>query len=73
MLRQRKQASHHSQHGGPDQAPETPETRPNPAPDVDTMTWVTQNRWVVLAIASGACAAFNGVFAKLSVLGIKSH
>lgn len=29
------------------------------------MAWMTQNRWIVLAIASGACAAFNGVFAKL--------
>jgi hypothetical protein len=23
------------------------------------------SKWIVLAIASGACAAFNGVFAKL--------
>ncbi|CAN8102369.1 unnamed protein product [Discula destructiva] len=28
--------------------------------------YLSQNRWVVLAIASGACAAFNGVFAKLT-------
>lgn len=27
-----------------------------------------QSQWVVLAVASGACAAFNGVFAKLYVL-----
>ena len=26
-----------------------------------------RNKWIVLAIASGACAAFNGVFAKLWV------
>lgn len=25
----------------------------------------TRNQWIVLAVASGACAAFNGVFAKL--------
>lgn len=31
----------------------------------DSMGWVHQNKWIVLAIASGACAAFNGVFAKL--------
>lgn len=31
------------------------------------MGWIRQNQWVVLAIASGACAAFNGVFAKLYV------
>ncbi|KAG7105897.1 hypothetical protein HYQ44_014597 [Verticillium longisporum] len=30
------------------------------------MSWAEQNKWVVLAIASGACAAFNGVFAKLT-------
>jgi hypothetical protein len=27
--------------------------------------WTIRNQWIVLAIASGACAAFNGVFAKL--------
>ncbi|KAJ4389833.1 hypothetical protein N0V93_007305 [Gnomoniopsis smithogilvyi] len=31
-----------------------------------TMRYIRQNRWMVLAIASGACAAFNGVFAKLT-------
>ncbi|KAM0328091.1 hypothetical protein ACHAQA_005494 [Verticillium albo-atrum] len=30
------------------------------------MSWATQNKWIVLAIASGGCAAFNGVFAKLT-------
>ncbi|KUI54898.1 Transmembrane protein 42 [Cytospora mali] len=30
------------------------------------MSLVRQNKWIVLAIASGACAAFNGVFAKLT-------
>ncbi|ROW05169.1 hypothetical protein VSDG_00025 [Cytospora chrysosperma] len=30
------------------------------------MSFVGQNKWIVLAIASGACAAFNGVFAKLT-------
>lgn len=24
-----------------------------------------RNKWIILALASGACAAFNGVFAKL--------
>lgn len=33
----------------------------------DKMGWARQNKWIVLAIASGACAAFNGVFAKLYV------
>ncbi|KAK1998498.1 hypothetical protein LX36DRAFT_656489 [Colletotrichum falcatum] len=30
------------------------------------MTWARRNQWIVLAVASGACAAFNGVFAKLT-------
>ena len=30
-------------------------------------SWARRNQWVVLALASGACAAFNGVFAKLYV------
>lgn len=25
----------------------------------------SRSQWIILAIASGACAAFNGVFAKL--------
>ncbi|TDZ25822.1 Transmembrane protein 42 [Colletotrichum sidae] len=34
--------------------------------DKKSMAWARRNQWVVLAIASGACAAFNGVFAKLT-------
>lgn len=33
--------------------------------DETRMAWARRNQWIVLAIASGACAAFNGVFAKL--------
>lgn len=36
--------------------------------DGSRMSWARQNQWIVLAVASGACAAFNGVFAKLYVL-----
>lgn len=35
--------------------------------EADGMTWAQRNHWIVLAVASGACAAFNGVFAKLYV------
>jgi hypothetical protein len=28
-------------------------------------SWTKRNQWIVFALASGACAAFNGVFAKL--------
>lgn len=33
----------------------------------DDMSFTKRNQWMVLAVASGACAAFNGVFAKLYV------
>ncbi|KAK4126001.1 hypothetical protein N657DRAFT_632166 [Parathielavia appendiculata] len=29
-------------------------------------SWAQRNQWIVFALASGACAAFNGVFAKLT-------
>ncbi|CAK7203460.1 hypothetical protein SEUCBS139899_006194 [Sporothrix eucalyptigena] len=31
-----------------------------------TSTLLQRNQWIALALASGACAAFNGVFAKLT-------
>jgi hypothetical protein len=31
-----------------------------------------KSQWIVLALASGACAAFNGVFAKLYVILVSS-
>ncbi|KAI0161808.1 hypothetical protein GGR52DRAFT_561222 [Hypoxylon sp. FL1284] len=36
-------------------------------------SWTARNRWVVFAIASGACAAFNGVFAKLTTNELSTH
>ncbi|ETS82654.1 hypothetical protein PFICI_04530 [Pestalotiopsis fici W106-1] len=42
-------------------------TSPAPVP------WATRNQWIVLAIASGACAAFNGVFAKLTTNDLTSN
>ncbi|KAM0810614.1 putative EamA domain-containing protein [Seiridium cardinale] len=36
-------------------------------------SWSTRNQWIVLAIASGACAAFNGVFAKLTTNDLTSN
>lgn len=67
MVRQRKQASHQDQQASHAQVPDTHGSKTNSPPAVGTMAWATQNKWVVLAIASGACAAFNGVFAKLCV------
>ncbi|KAI1747331.1 hypothetical protein F4782DRAFT_521552 [Xylaria castorea] len=39
----------------------------------DNMAWTTRNQWIVYAVASGACAAFNGVFAKLTTNGLTAH
>jgi uncharacterized membrane protein len=36
-------------------------------------SWTAQNQWIVLAVASGACAAFNGVFAKLTTNSLTSQ
>lgn len=36
-----------------------------PDHEVAMASWTARNRWIVFAVASGACAAFNGVFAKL--------
>ncbi|KAI1775381.1 hypothetical protein F4818DRAFT_47805 [Hypoxylon cercidicola] len=52
---------------------------PAPLRDVDSsgaetmVSWTARNRWIVLAIASGACAAFNGVFAKLTTNDLSTH
>ncbi|RYP80415.1 hypothetical protein DL770_006220 [Monosporascus sp. CRB-9-2] len=44
-----------------------PEGAATPSSDPAPLSWAARNRWMVFALASGACAAFNGVFAKLSV------
>ncbi|OTB13167.1 hypothetical protein K445DRAFT_320346, partial [Daldinia sp. EC12] len=36
-------------------------------------SWTARNRWIVFAVASGACAAFNGVFAKLTTNELSTH
>ncbi|KAI1804219.1 hypothetical protein F4811DRAFT_297057 [Daldinia bambusicola] len=36
-------------------------------------SWTVRNRWIVFAVASGACAAFNGVFAKLTTNELSTH
>ncbi|KAI1345400.1 hypothetical protein F5Y01DRAFT_320810 [Xylaria sp. FL0043] len=39
----------------------------------DDMPWAERNTWIVYAVASGACAAFNGVFAKLTTDGLTTQ
>ncbi|KAI0970533.1 hypothetical protein F4678DRAFT_112445 [Xylaria arbuscula] len=41
--------------------------------EVEDMSFPARNRWIVYAVASGACAAFNGVFAKLTTDGLTAH
>ncbi|KAF4975397.1 hypothetical protein FZEAL_7806 [Fusarium zealandicum] len=58
MLRKRQPAA--SQPTSPPSAADKPCT-------VDEMALSsTQSQWILFAVASGACAAFNGVFAKLT-------
>ncbi|KAK4157289.1 hypothetical protein C8A00DRAFT_29858 [Chaetomidium leptoderma] len=38
----------------------------SPPPPPESLSWAQRNQWIVFALASGACAAFNGVFAKLT-------
>jgi hypothetical protein len=47
----------------------SPESSIPPAEDgeMDLSNMSRKSQWIILAIASGACAAFNGVFAKLYV------
>lgn len=35
------------------------------AAEMDLQNMSRKSQWIILAVASGACAAFNGVFAKL--------
>jgi hypothetical protein len=53
--------SSHTQHHHNLPSPTT--TSGNPTPEMENLS--KKSQWIVLAIASGACAAFNGVFAKL--------
>ncbi|KAI0841435.1 hypothetical protein F5Y06DRAFT_219631 [Hypoxylon sp. FL0890] len=41
--------------------------------DLIMPSWTVRNRWIVFAVASGACAAFNGVFAKLTTNELSTH
>ncbi|KAK7742487.1 hypothetical protein SLS63_000051 [Diaporthe eres] len=63
VIKQRREPSFASQPGE-----QHPLLKTHTAQDAeaDGMTWVQRNHWMVLAVASGACAAFNGVFAKLT-------
>merc|ERR1712000_144380 len=66
MVRLRKKA-----HQIPLQKPAGPEDKDNMAGNEGlrvggTGSWSVRTQWIFFAMASGACAAFNGVFAKLT-------
>lgn len=42
-----------------------PPAAPSDSRAGDSASWARRNQWIAFALASGACAAFNGVFAKL--------
>lgn len=61
-LSQRRPASRTTTPSGP-AAP----TEQEEAADMDLQNMSRKSQWLILAVGSGACAAFNGVFAKLYV------
>ncbi|KAI1386105.1 uncharacterized protein F4822DRAFT_305400 [Hypoxylon trugodes] len=64
------------QQAGEKQGAVKSETGNGPTPSEDDLampSWATRNKWIVFAIASGACAAFNGVFAKLTTNELSTH
>ncbi|KAG5980073.1 hypothetical protein E4U43_006785, partial [Claviceps pusilla] len=65
MLRQRHAHAHDDQDTAPDlgmsQPPPSGPSDPEPSRNLNA----ARTPWMFYAIASGACAAFNGVFAKL--------
>ena len=49
-----------------DQSPQEDRTEDDQTKEMENLS--RKSQWIVLALASGACAAFNGVFAKLYVI-----
>lgn len=58
MLRKRQKPE-----AGP---PSSSHLQKQPSPEMPSPSnWSLRSQWMFFAVASGACAAFNGVFAKL--------
>ena len=62
-LSRRRPASHVAT--SPEPSSTTGEEEPA---DMDLQNMSRKSQWLILAVGSGACAAFNGVFAKLYVV-----
>ncbi|KAM0563718.1 hypothetical protein ACHAPJ_001450 [Fusarium lateritium] len=83
MLRKRQTTSASETDSSPSSSAKDQSSAEMPSPS----NWSLRSQWMFFAIASGACAAFNGVFAKLttthlttnlsnsiaSFLGLSSH
>ncbi|KAF5673839.1 transmembrane 42 [Fusarium heterosporum] len=83
MIRQRQTAA--ASETGPSSSSAVKVQLPSKMPSPST--WSRRSQWMFFAVASGACAAFNGVFAKLTtthlttdlsnsiagLLGLSSH
>ncbi|KAI6382061.1 hypothetical protein MCOR25_000938 [Pyricularia grisea] len=54
-------------------ASDGPESNASGEQHPTTMTWSRRNKWILYAIASGACAALNGVMAKLTTTELTSR
>ncbi|KAI2626170.1 hypothetical protein GGS21DRAFT_530412 [Xylaria nigripes] len=72
LTRRRRPVTGSAVSSGETIAPEVDLTE-KPPDDPVAMSWTARNQWIVYAIASGACAAFNGVFAKLTTNDLTTH
>lgn len=71
MLRQRHPRAHDNQDTAPNPGMSQPPPSRRSDPEPSRTLNAARTPWMFYAIASGACAAFNGVFAKLC--GFYSH
>ncbi|CCT64255.1 uncharacterized protein FFUJ_04542 [Fusarium fujikuroi IMI 58289] len=66
MLRKRQKPE-----AGP---PSSSPLRKQPSPEMPSPSnWSLRSQWMFFAVASGACAAFNGVFAKLTTTQLTTN
>lgn len=57
----------------PQHQPESSSIDSEPKDDMEFKDLSRKSQWIALAVMSGACAAFNGVFAKLYVTPFFPH
>ncbi|KAG5987844.1 hypothetical protein E4U54_004856, partial [Claviceps lovelessii] len=72
MLRQRHPRAHDNQDTAPNPGMSQPPPSRRSDPEPSRTLNAARTPWMFYAIASGACAAFNGVFAKLTTTTLTS-